>query len=86
MSPNEMHPRVQKDLADVAAKTLSIIFEKSWQSSEVTGSWKKGSVTLTFKVRKDNPGNYQLVSLISVSGNTVKLTLLEYILRHMEER
>jgi len=36
-----------------------MIFEKSWQSSEVPGDWKKGNITSIFqKGKKDDPGNY----------------------------
>jgi len=46
---SQVHPWVLRELVDEVGKPLSIITEKSCQSSEVPLDWKRGNITLSFK-------------------------------------
>jgi len=85
MGPNGMHPRVLKELAEVIAEPISIIFERPWRIGEVPEDWRKVNVTPVLKKgKKEDPGNYRLVSLTSIPGKTVEQLILE-VIRQVEE-
>ncbi|CAM4602829.1 unnamed protein product [Caretta caretta] len=87
MGPDELHPRVLKELAAVIAEPLAIIFENSWRTGEVPDDWKKANVVPIFKKgKKEDPGNDRPVSLTSVPGKIIEQVLKESILKHLHER
>jgi len=87
MGPNGMHPRVLRELADVIAGPLSIIFERSCRTGEVPKGWRKANVTPVFKkCKKEDPRNYRPVSLTSIPGKMMEQLLPEVINKQVEEK
>jgi len=78
---------VLRELADVIAEPLSIIFERSWRTGEVPEDWRKANVTPIFKKgKKEDPGNYRPVSLTSIPGKVMEQLILEVINKQVEEK
>lgn len=85
MGTDGIHPRVARELVDVIAGSLSIIFQRSWESGEVPVNWRLATVIPIFKKgKKEEPGNYRPVSLTSVPGKIMEI-ILEVIEKHLKD-
>ncbi|KFM04169.1 hypothetical protein AS27_10741, partial [Aptenodytes forsteri] len=83
VGPDGTHPRVLRELAEVLAKPLSIIYQQSWLTGEVPDDWRLANVTPIYrKGRKEDPGNYRPVSLTSVPGKIMEWFILRTLTRH----
>ncbi|KAK4819351.1 LOW QUALITY PROTEIN: hypothetical protein QYF61_001243 [Mycteria americana] len=86
MGPDEIHPRVLKELADVLTKPLSIIYQQFWLTREVPADWRLANVTPIYKKgQKEDLGNYRPVSLTSVLGKLMEQIILSAITWHIED-
>jgi len=47
--PDEMHPRVLRELVVLTAKLLSTIYQHSWSPREVPEDWRLASKTPIYK-------------------------------------
>ncbi|GAB0207248.1 mitochondrial enolase superfamily member 1 [Grus japonensis] len=84
MVPDGIHPRVLKELVDVMEGSLSIIYQRSWESGEVPADWKLANVIPIYKKgMREDPGNYRPVSLTSVPGQIMEI-ILGTVERHLK--
>jgi len=62
-------------------------YTSSWRTGEVPEDWTKANVTPVFKKgKKEDPGNYRLVSLTSIPGKVMEQLILEIIIKQVEEK
>ena len=73
IGPDEIHPRVLRELAEVIAEPLCIIYQHSLLTGEVPKDWRLASVTPIYKKGcKEDLGNYRPISLTSVPGKVME--------------
>uniref|UniRef100_A0A803SNX3 Reverse transcriptase domain-containing protein n=1 Tax=Anolis carolinensis TaxID=28377 RepID=A0A803SNX3_ANOCA len=83
--PDQLHPRVLKELAEVISEPLAIIFESSWRTGEVPADWRRANVVPIFKKgKKNDPNNYRPVSLTSIPGKILEKIIKEVVCEHLE--
>lgn len=83
MGPNRMRPRVPRELAEVTAELLSIIFDRSWIKGEVSEDWSITSITPVLKKDKQEPGISGPASLTSIPGKVMERLALDAISKHI---
>ena len=67
------------------AEPLSIMFERSWRTGEVPEDWRRANVIPIFKKgKKEDSGNYRLVSLTSIPGKVMEQLILDVISKPIE--
>jgi hypothetical protein len=82
--PDEIGPRILKELEAVLTTPLVEIFRKSISTGEVPDEWKKANVTPIFKKgTKKDPGNYRPVSLTSVCCKMLESILRDALMDHL---
>ncbi|TRZ12539.1 hypothetical protein HGM15179_014572 [Zosterops borbonicus] len=86
MRPDKIHPRILKELADVIAKPLLMIFEQSWESGEVPDDSKLVNIALLLKKgKKQDPRNYRSINLTSVPGKLMEKLVLRVIEKYQKD-
>ena len=86
MGPDEIHPRVLRELAELTAEPLSIIYQRSLLMGEVSKEWRLANMTPIYKKGcREDPGNYRPVSLTSVLGKIMEQIVLREITQHVQD-
>ena len=86
MGPDELHPRVLKQLAPTIAPILQLIFQKSIDSGQVPSDWKTANVCPIFKKgQKYDAANYRPVSLKCVCSKLLEHIVTKHVVAHLEK-
>ena len=68
--PDDIHPSLLKELADVLAKPLETIFNTSLQTHRLPAEWKIAHVSAIFKKDdRSSANNYRPISLTGILSN-----------------
>ncbi|CAM4559628.1 unnamed protein product [Caretta caretta] len=83
--PDNLHPRILKELAPKIASPLARICNESVNSGVVLYDWRIANIVPIFKKgKKCDPSNYRPVSLISVVCKVLEKILKEKVVKDIE--
>ena len=82
--PDNIHPRILKELADELAIPLQIVFQESLHEGEIPDDWREASISAIFKKGKRSlASNYRPVSLTSTICKIFETIIRDHITEHM---
>lgn len=88
IGPDEIHPKMLKELVDHISEPLWIIMEKSLNKGVLPDDWKTASVSPIYKNKgaKDLAVNYRPISLTSIACRITEKLLKNQIMDHLMEK
>ena len=82
--PDNIHPRLLKELSNELTKPLALLFKKSLQEALIPQQWKKSHVSPIYKNGHCmQPNNYRLVSLTSVIRKLLEKIVRQAVMEHL---
>ena len=82
--PDEVHPRMLKELSDFIAAPLAILLNKTMKHHDIPADWKKAFVSPIFKKgARNKASNYRPISLTSIVCKIMESLVKKEILAHM---
>jgi hypothetical protein len=82
--PDELHPKILKEMAEELAGPMSCVFRKSINEGVVPRQWKQANVTPIFKKgKKQRKENYRPVSLTSIACKVMEKIIRDRIIQHL---
>ena len=84
--PDQLHPRMLREIASVLKTPLFILFRKSLDSGQLPKQWTCAHVTPIFKKgNRSSPCSYRPVSLTAVVCKSMETLVRDALVRHMKE-
>ncbi len=85
--PDQISPRILKELSSSVTPILGIIFRKSYDSGEIPDQWRKANVVPIYKKgKKSDPANYRPISLTSIVCKLMEHIITSSIMRHGNQK
>ena len=84
--PDNLHPRVVKELAGVLVKPLHIIFNLSLRLGKIPTAWKTATVSAIYKLKgsKNVAENYRPISLTSIMSRIMESIIRDSMMGYLK--
>ncbi len=83
MGPDEIGPRILKELAPTIAPILTVVFRRSYQTGLIPDDWRRANVVAIYKKgRRCDASNYRPISLTCVCCKVMEHIMASSIMRH----